>query len=98
MPLGYLKSELLFKVDFHGARDHAQLTDYKVFVNPSISEVLCTTIVEVNIAYSCLRNIHAKKLIALTIFHQGTCDGEMGYLPKASIKRVFRAIPELFAL
>jgi len=31
---------------FHGGRDHAQLTEYKVFVNPSISEVLCTTIVE----------------------------------------------------
>ena len=32
---------------FHGARDHSLLTDYKVFVNPSLSEVLCTTIVEV---------------------------------------------------
>jgi len=31
---------------FHGARDHSLLTDYKVFVNPSLSEVLCTTIVE----------------------------------------------------
>ena len=33
---------------FHGAMDHSLLTDYKVFVNPSISEVLCTTIVEVH--------------------------------------------------
>jgi digalactosyldiacylglycerol synthase len=32
--------------EFHGARDHALLTDYKVFVNPSTSEVLCTTVVE----------------------------------------------------
>lgn len=31
---------------FHGGKDHAQLTDFRVFVNPSISEVLCTTIVE----------------------------------------------------
>lgn len=28
--------------------DHSLLTEYKVFVNPSISEVLCTTIVEVS--------------------------------------------------
>ena len=32
--------------DFHGAKDHAQLTEYRVFVNPSTSEVLCTTVVE----------------------------------------------------
>lgn len=31
---------------FFGSKDHALLTEYKVFVNPSISEVLCTTIVE----------------------------------------------------
>ena len=31
---------------FMGARDHALLSEYKVFVNPSVSEVLCTTIVE----------------------------------------------------
>ena len=30
-----------------GARDHAVLKEYKVFINPSLSEVLCTTIVEV---------------------------------------------------
>ena len=33
-------------VKFLGAIDHALLTEYKVFVNPSLSEVLCTTIVE----------------------------------------------------
>ena len=33
-------------VTFHGTKDHSILTDYKVFVNPSVSEVLCTTIVE----------------------------------------------------
>ena len=27
--------------------DHALLSEYRVFVNPSLSEVLCTTIVEV---------------------------------------------------
>ncbi|RYH05239.1 hypothetical protein EON65_45265 [archaeon] len=31
---------------FHGAKDHSHLADYKVFINPSLSEVLCTTIVE----------------------------------------------------
>ena len=33
-------------VTFFGARDHSLLKEYKVFVNPSLSEVLCTTIVE----------------------------------------------------
>lgn len=33
-------------ITFHGAVDHAQLTHYKVFINPSISEVLCTTVAE----------------------------------------------------
>jgi len=33
-------------VTFLGTIDHALLTEYKVFVNPSLSEVLCTTIVE----------------------------------------------------
>ena len=32
---------------FFGGKDHAQLKDYKLFINPSISEVLCTAIVEV---------------------------------------------------
>lgn len=32
---------------FFGGVDHALLGEYKVFVNPSLSEVLCTTIVEV---------------------------------------------------
>lgn len=31
---------------FFGAKDHALLTEYRVFVNPSLSEVLCTTVVE----------------------------------------------------
>ena len=31
---------------FLGGRDHALLKEYKVFINPSLSEVLCTTIVE----------------------------------------------------
>ena len=31
---------------FHGAMDHVVLTDHKVFVNPSLSEVLCTTVIE----------------------------------------------------
>lgn len=35
-----------FPATFFKATDHALLTDYKVFVNPSLSEVLCTTIVE----------------------------------------------------
>lgn len=33
-------------VNFHGAVDHATLTQYKVFINPSVSEVLCTTVAE----------------------------------------------------
>lgn len=33
-------------VTFFGAKDHSFLSEYKVFVNPSVSEVLCTTIVE----------------------------------------------------
>ena len=37
---------LYLQVTFHGARDHSKLVDFKVFVNPSVSEVLCTTIVE----------------------------------------------------
>jgi digalactosyldiacylglycerol synthase len=35
-----------YPTTFHKATDHALLTDYRVFVNPSLSEVLCTTIVE----------------------------------------------------
>jgi digalactosyldiacylglycerol synthase len=31
---------------FFGGKDHSLLSEYKVFINPSVSEVLCTTIVE----------------------------------------------------
>lgn len=34
-------------VTFYGGVDHSTLSDYRVFVNPSLSEVLCTTIAEV---------------------------------------------------
>lgn len=33
-------------VEFHPATDHAELSQYKTFVNPSESEVLCTTVAE----------------------------------------------------
>lgn len=33
-------------VKFFPATDHAELTQYKIFVNPSESEVLCTTVAE----------------------------------------------------
>lgn len=33
-------------VTYFGSKDHSLLTEYKVFINPSVSEVLCTTIVE----------------------------------------------------
>lgn len=39
---------LLYQVTFFGSKDHSLLTEYKVFVNPSLSEVLCTTILEVS--------------------------------------------------
>lgn len=38
--------KLRLPLKFHPATDHAGLTKYKVFVNPSVSEVLCTTIAE----------------------------------------------------
>ena len=38
-----------------GARDHSVLKEYKVFINPSLSEVLCTTIVEVTNQYASIR-------------------------------------------
>ncbi|CAN0290232.1 unnamed protein product, partial [Ectocarpus sp. 6 AP-2014] len=38
--------EMDLPVSFHDAIDHAELGGYKVFVNPSQSEVLCTTIAE----------------------------------------------------
>lgn len=33
-------------VEFYPATDHAELSQYKTFVNPSESEVLCTTVAE----------------------------------------------------
>lgn len=50
LPLSSVSSPcalFLFQTTFHGAVDHSLLTEYRVFVNPSLSEVLCTTIVEV---------------------------------------------------
>lgn len=38
--------EMGLAVEFHPATDHAELTMYKTFVNPSQSEVLCTTVAE----------------------------------------------------
>jgi digalactosyldiacylglycerol synthase len=40
-------SKLGLPVYFHDGIDHMKLTQYSVFVNPSVSEVLCTTIAEV---------------------------------------------------
>ncbi|KAG5175372.1 Digalactosyldiacylglycerol synthase, family GT4 [Tribonema minus] len=37
---------LKLQVTFHPATDHATLSQYRLFVNPSVSEVLCTTIAE----------------------------------------------------
>ena len=39
-----VKSDL--SATFHGPVDHSMLSQYKVFVNPSLSEVLCTTVIE----------------------------------------------------
>jgi hypothetical protein len=41
-------SKLGLPVHFHDGIDHMKLTQYSVFVNPSVSEVLCTTIAEVH--------------------------------------------------
>ncbi|CAN0297916.1 unnamed protein product, partial [Laminaria digitata] len=38
--------EMNLPITFHPGIDHAELGQYKVFVNPSRSEVLCTTIAE----------------------------------------------------
>ena len=38
--------ELQLPVKFQPATDHATLSQYRLFVNPSVSEVLCTTIAE----------------------------------------------------
>ncbi|CAM9777498.1 unnamed protein product [Pylaiella littoralis] len=38
--------EMDLPITFHDAVDHAELGKYKIFVNPSQSEVLCTTIAE----------------------------------------------------
>lgn len=42
----YYLAFILFQTTFFGAKDHLKLEEYRVFVNPSLSEVLCTTIVE----------------------------------------------------
>ncbi len=38
--------EMALPITCFGAVDHATLSQYRVFVNPSVSEVLCTTIAE----------------------------------------------------
>mmetsp|Transcript_22971 Transcript_22971/g.32092 ORF Transcript_22971/g.32092 Transcript_22971/m.32092 type:complete len:693 (+) Transcript_22971:372-2450(+) len=40
------KSRGLLNVTFHDGIDHLELKDYKAMINPSISEVLCTTTAE----------------------------------------------------
>jgi hypothetical protein len=47
LSLVFASRSVPFQTTFHGAMDHSLLTEYRVFVNPSLSEVLCTTIVEV---------------------------------------------------
>ena len=64
-------------IRFHDGVDHASLTDYKIFVNPSSSEVLCTATLEVSVLNS----------IALLLNKSlGFGNGQVGDLSEASFK------------
>lgn len=42
----YWRKQQPMPVEFKGRVDHAQLSRYKIFINPSLTEVLCTTTAE----------------------------------------------------